>query len=49
MQFLKDTGVKHTLTVPYNPQYNGIVDRMNRSIGNRIGTHLNQAKLEVRL
>ena len=31
-RFCKEAGMKHQLTVPYNPQENGIVERKNRTI-----------------
>jgi len=30
--FYKEEGIKRELTVPYNPQHNGIVERKNMSI-----------------
>jgi transposase InsO family protein len=30
--FCKEAGIKRELTVPYNPQQNGVVERKNRSI-----------------
>lgn len=28
-KYLQDNGIKHQTTVPYNPQQNGVVERMN--------------------
>jgi transposase InsO family protein len=30
--FSKEVGIKRELTVPYNPQQNGVVERKNKSI-----------------
>lgn len=30
--FCKEAGIKRELTVPYNPQRNGVAERKNRSI-----------------
>ena len=30
--FLKDNGIVHQLTVPYNPAQNGVAERMNRTV-----------------
>ena len=32
IQFLKNSDIKHTRTVPYNPSANGMVERLNRSL-----------------
>ena len=31
-EYYKDYGIKKELTIPYNPQQNGVVERNNRSI-----------------
>ena len=30
--YLKEHGISHQLTVPYNPAQNGVAERMNRTI-----------------
>ena len=30
--FLKENGIVHQLTVPYNPAQNGVAERMNRTV-----------------
>ena len=30
--FCKEVGIKRELTIPYNPQQNGVAERKNRSI-----------------
>ena len=30
--YCKEAGIKRELTIPYNPQQNGVVERKNRSI-----------------
>ena len=31
-EFCKEVGIKRELTIPYNPQQNGVVEKKNRSI-----------------
>lgn len=31
-KILKESGIQHQLTIAYNPQQNGIAERMNRSL-----------------
>jgi hypothetical protein len=33
---LKATGIKHQTIVPYNPQHNGVVERMNKTLLNMV-------------
>lgn len=33
--FLKEKGIKHQTTVPYNPEQNGVAERTNRTIVER--------------
>ena len=42
---LKIAGIKHELTVPYNPQQNGRAERLNRSLKEIARTSLLEAKL----
>lgn len=46
-KYLLDNGIKHQTTVPYNPQQNGVVERMNRTILNivRFMMFFNNVKL----
>ena len=41
----KHVGIKHELTVPYNPQKNGRAERLNRSLKDIARTSLLEAKL----
>ena len=45
---LRNLGIAHTVTFPYNPRWNGVVERENRSVVERIRTLLISAKLDVR-
>ena len=31
-EYLKEQGISHQLTVPYNPAQNGVAERMNRTV-----------------
>ena len=35
-QYLKDNGIKHKTTIPYNPQQNGVVERVNHTIMEKV-------------
>lgn len=39
-KFLKSRGIKHELTVPYTPQQNGVAERYNRSIMEKVRSML---------
>eukprot|EP00253_Pinus_taeda_P018422 PITA_18422 len=39
-QYLHQHGIKHQTTVPYNPQQNGVAERMNRKILNMVRSML---------
>ena len=39
-QYLRQHGIKHQTTVPYNPQQNGVAERMNRTILNMVRSML---------
>lgn len=36
MEYLKKNGIKHELTVPYNPEQNGAAERVNRTIKEKV-------------
>ena len=38
--YLRQHGIKHQTTVPYNPQQNGVAERMNRTILNMVRSML---------
>ncbi|CAI7843644.1 unnamed protein product [Closterium sp. NIES-53] len=42
---LKKKGIQHQLTVPYNPQQNGVAERFNRTLQEGAHTHLGRAGL----
>ncbi|CAI7863613.1 unnamed protein product [Closterium sp. NIES-53] len=42
---LKKKGIQHQLTVPYNPQQNGVAERFNRTLQEGAGTLLGRAGL----
>lgn len=44
-KFLKDKGIKHELTVPYSPQQNGVAERYNRSIMEKVRSMLADSRL----
>ena len=35
-KYLQDDGIKHQTIVPYNPQQNGVEERMNRTLLNMV-------------
>lgn len=35
-QYLRDNGIKHQTIIPYNPQQNGVAERMNRTLLNMV-------------
>ena len=35
-KYLQENGIKHQTTVPYNPQQNGVVERMNMTLLNMV-------------
>ena len=43
--FLKENGIVHQLTVPYNPAQNGVVERMNRTVTELARTMMSHASL----
>jgi len=43
--FLKDKGIKHELTTADTPQHNGVAERMNRTLVERVRTMLIDAEL----
>ena len=47
-QLLAEAGVNHTFTAPYNPRSNGVVERANRSVVEKIRAMLTSANLDGR-
>lgn len=45
-ELLRSEGIRHQITVPYNPQQNGLGERANRTIVERARTMLIDAKLD---
>ncbi len=43
--YLREQGIKHELTVPKNPEQNGVAERMNRTLVESIRSMLSDAKL----
>src|ERR1700691_1587152 len=43
--FLKEKGVKHEMTTPDTPQHNGVAERMNRTLLDRVRSMLFDADL----
>ena len=43
--FLKDHGIRHQLSVPYNPQQNGVAERMNRTLLDMVRVMLLESQL----
>ena len=43
--FLKDRGIQHRLTTPYNPHQNGVAERINRTLCDLIRSMLHQKKM----
>ena len=43
--FLKENGIVHQLTVPYNPAQNGVAERMNRTVMELARTMMSHASL----
>lgn len=41
--FLKDHGVQHQLSIPYNPQQNGMAERLNQTIVESVWCMLHHA------
>ena len=44
-QFLRDKGIKHEMTTPDTPQHNGVAERMNRTLLDKVRTMLIDAQL----
>lgn len=42
--FLKERGIKHELTVPYSPEQNGVAERYNRTIFEKVRSMLSDSK-----
>jgi hypothetical protein len=43
-KFLKDKGIEHTTSPAYLPEYNGVVERMNRTLNASVRSMLEEAK-----
>lgn len=43
--FLQENGINHQLTAPYTPEQNGIAERMNRTIMEKVRCMLHETKL----
>jgi transposase InsO family protein len=47
VNFCKDVGIKRELTIPYNPQQNGVVERKNRTIMEAVKTMIHDQDLPM--
>jgi transposase InsO family protein len=45
--YLKEKGIRHERTTPYSPMQNGITERMNRTLQERITAMLQYAGLKL--
>ena len=45
LKFLQDKGIKHKMTMPDTPQHNGVAERMNRTLLDKVWTMLINANL----
>jgi transposase InsO family protein len=45
--FCKSAGIRRELTIPHNPQQNGVAERKNRSIKERVKSLLNDQDLSM--
>jgi transposase InsO family protein len=46
-EFLTEHGIDHQFSIPHTPQQNGVAERLNRSLVEKVRTMLIQAKLPV--
>jgi transposase InsO family protein len=44
-QYLRDKGIKHEMTTPDTPQHNGVAERMNRTLLDKVRAMLTDATL----
>ena len=47
--FLAEKGIKHVTTAPYNPKANGLTERSNQTLKNRLQPHKNSTDWDLRL
>lgn len=47
-EFLRDHGIKHQLTIAYTPEQNGVAERANRTIAEKVRAMLQEAGLPVK-
>lgn len=47
--FLKEKGIKHQLTVPYSPQQNGLAERYNRTIMDKVRSMLQDSDSDPKM
>ncbi|MCO5556241.1 hypothetical protein L7F22_009787 [Adiantum nelumboides] len=45
-EFCESKGIKQELIAPYNPSQNGVAERMNRTIQEKVGSMLSNAQLQ---
>lgn len=48
-EYLRNSGIIHETTAPYSPDQNGVAERANRTIMERVKAILAEAKLDKRL
>ena len=47
--FLAEKGIRHVTTAPYNPKANGLTERSNQTLKNRLQPHKNTTDWDLRL
>jgi transposase InsO family protein len=48
VDYLKENGIVHQTTVPYNPAQNGVADRMNRTLLETTRSMMSHSKMLIK-